>query len=132
MSNLETIQGVYEAFGRGDIESVIAALHPEIEWIEPEMDALPYGGTHHGVEAVANEVFALIPQTWEMVELRPDEWIEDGDTVVVTGQFTARAKGRQEGSWRFAHVWKMRDGKAMRVEPFLDTLAELRALGGTP
>ena len=132
MSNAEVVQGVYEAFGRGDFDTVVASLDPEIEWVEPEMEGLLYGGTHRGVEAVANEVFALIPQTWEKVELQPEEWIEDGDTVVVIGQFKARAKGQQEGSWRFAHVWEMRNGKAVRVEPFIDTLAELRALGGAP
>ena len=128
MSNIQTVQAAYEAFGRFDIDAVLAVLDPEIEWIEPELEGLPYGGIHHGVKAVAEDVFALIPQTWEKVELQPEEWIDGGDTVVVIGQFSARAPGRQEGSWRFAHVWKMRDGKAVRVEPFIDTLAEQRAL----
>ena len=130
MSNLELVQGIYEAFRGGDFDSVIRALDPEIEWIEPELEGLLYGGVHRGVEAVAKDVFALIPQTWEMVALQPEEWIDGGDTVVVIGQFNARAKGRQEASWRFAHVWKLRDGKAVRVEPFVDTLAEQRALAG--
>ena len=132
MSNTEVIQGVYEAFGRGDIESVLGALHPEIEWVEPEIEGLLYGGTHRGLDAVAEEVLAVIPQTWDEVELQPEEWIDGGDTVVVLGQFNARGKGGREGSWRFAHVWKMRDGKGARVEPFVDTLAELRALGSAP
>jgi ketosteroid isomerase-like protein len=130
MSNLELVQGIYEAFRGGDFDSVSRALDPEIEWIEPELEGLLYGGVHRGVEAVAKDVFALIPQTWEMVALQPEEWIDGGDTVVVIGQFNARAKGRQEASWRFAHVWKLRDGKVVRVEPFVDTLAEQRALAG--
>jgi len=128
MSNIQTVQGAYEAFGRFDIDAVLAVLDPEVEWVEPELEGLLYGGIHHGVEAVAKDVFALIPQTWEKVELQPEEWIDGGDTVVVIGRFNARAPGRQEGSWRFAHVWKMRDGKAVRVEPFVDTLVEQRAL----
>jgi ketosteroid isomerase-like protein len=128
MSNVETIQGMYAAFARGDIESVLAGLHPEIEWVEPEIEGLLYGGTHRGLEAVAKEVFALMPQTWETFQLDIEEWIDGGETVVVIGRFSARSKGGREGSWRFAHVWKMRGGKAVRVEPFLDTLAEQRAL----
>jgi ketosteroid isomerase-like protein len=101
MSNLETVQGIYQAFERGDFDSVIAALDPAIEWVEPELEGLLYGGVHRGVEAVANDVFALIPQTWEKVALQPEEWIDRGDTVVVIGQFNACAKGRQEeASWR--------------------------------
>jgi uncharacterized protein len=132
MSNVEVIQGLYEAFGRGDIESVLDGLHPEIEWVEPELESLAYGGTHRGVEAVANDVLALMPQTWEKVQLEPEEWVDGGDTVVVVGTFNARGKGGRDGSWRFAHVWKVRDGKGVRVESFYDTLAELRTLGGAP
>jgi uncharacterized protein len=65
MSNVEVLQGAYDAFGRGDIESVLGALDPDIEWLEPEVEGLLYGGSHRGLEAVDNEVLALIPQTWE-------------------------------------------------------------------
>jgi ketosteroid isomerase-like protein len=61
---------------------------------------------------------AVIPQTWEKVELQPEEWIDAGDTVVVLGQ-SAPAVREATGSWRFAQVWKMRDGKGVRVEPFV-------------
>lgn len=128
MSNVEVIRGIYGAFGRGDIESVLAALHPEIEWVEAEIEDLLYGGTHRGREAVAKDVLAVMPQTWEKVELQPEEWIDGGDAVVVLGRFNARGRGGEEGSWRFAHVWRLRDGKGARVEPFVDTLAEWRAL----
>jgi uncharacterized protein len=63
MSNVEVIQGMYAAFERGDIGSVLGAFDPEIEWFEPEVEGLAYGGTHRGLEAVANEVLALMPQT---------------------------------------------------------------------
>jgi uncharacterized protein len=96
--------------------------------LEPEVEGLLYGGTHRGLEAVVNEVLALIPQTWQEHALRPEERIDGGGTVVVLGQFTARSKGGREGSWRFAHVWKLGDGKAVRVEAFYDTLAEQRVL----
>jgi ketosteroid isomerase-like protein len=99
--------------------------------LEPEVEGLLYGGTHRGLEAVVHEVLALIPQTWEELALRPEEWIDGDDTVVVLGQFTGRSQGGREGSWRFAHVWKLRDGKAVRVEAFYDTLAEQRVLGSS-
>jgi ketosteroid isomerase-like protein len=50
----------------------------------------------------------------------------------VVGEFSARGKRGNEGTWRFAHVWKIRDGKGIRVEPFVDTHAEWRALGNAP
>ena len=36
MSNVEIVTGVYEAFGRGDVPSVLAAMDPKIEWYEAE------------------------------------------------------------------------------------------------
>ena len=74
MSNVEVIRGIYGAFGRGDIESVLAALHPEIEWVEAEIEDLLYGGTHRGREAVAKDVLAVMPQTWEKAAARVSFW----------------------------------------------------------
>lgn len=36
MSNVEIVKSVYEAFGRGDVPSVLAAIDPRIEWSEAE------------------------------------------------------------------------------------------------
>ncbi len=32
MSNVETVQGVYEAFGRGDIPSILSHLASDVKW----------------------------------------------------------------------------------------------------
>jgi uncharacterized protein len=127
--NVEAVKRAYEAYGRGDVESLLQVLDPQIEWVEPDIEGFPTGGTHRGVEAVVNEVFAVKPQHWEMFELVPDEIIDGGDTVVVTGDATARGKAGDEASWRFAHAWKLRDGKAIRFELFDDTASVLRSLG---
>jgi ketosteroid isomerase-like protein len=41
MSNLEKIQELYGAFGRGEIEPVLAALAPDVEWMEGDIEGLP-------------------------------------------------------------------------------------------
>ena len=65
MSDLEVVQNAYEAFGRGGIESVVAALDPEIEWIEGDIEGLPYAGAHHDTKAAVNEIFAQMPSTYD-------------------------------------------------------------------
>jgi hypothetical protein len=35
-SNIQLVQGADAAFGRGDIDAVTAAMHPNIEWHEAE------------------------------------------------------------------------------------------------
>jgi ketosteroid isomerase-like protein len=131
MSNVELIKNMYAAFELGDIDSVLGAFHPDIEWVEPEVEGLAYGGVHRGRDVVAGSVLGQMAQTWEAFELAPEEWIDGGDTVCVLGQFKARVGGGREGSWRFAHVWKVRDGKAVRQESFFDTLAEWRLLNAS-
>lgn len=131
MSNLAVIQNAYEAFGRGDIESVVAALDPDVEWIEGNIEGLPYAGPHHGVEAVVNEIFAQLPATYDSFELAPQEWVDGGDTVVMLGEITIR-KDDREATLRVAQVWTLRDGRAVRFEAFQDTHATARVLGSNP
>jgi hypothetical protein len=38
------VRGVYDAFARGDVDAVFAAMTPEIEWDESE--GMPYGGVY--------------------------------------------------------------------------------------
>ncbi|GAA0197500.1 hypothetical protein ACFFQF_20750 [Haladaptatus pallidirubidus] len=37
-SNVERVQRVYDAFNEGDIDTPMATMAEEIEWIEPEGD----------------------------------------------------------------------------------------------
>ena len=128
MSNLEVVQRAYEAFGRGDVEVVVAALDQQIEWIEGDVDGLPYAGTHHGVEAVVNNVFAQMPTTYDEFALAPQQWVDGGDTIVMLGEITLQKDGR-EATQRVAQVWTMRSGRAVRFESFSDTLQTARMLG---
>ena len=43
---VDTLRAGYEAFGRGDIPTVLAIFDDTIEWYSP--DELPGGGTFHG------------------------------------------------------------------------------------
>ena len=98
MSNLEVVQRAYDAFGRGDVEAVVAALDPQIEWVEGDVDGLPYAGTHHGVQAVVNNVFAQLPTTYDNFALVPQEWVDGGDTIVMLGEVTSQKDGREATS----------------------------------
>ncbi len=129
MSNLEVLQRAYEAFGQGDMETVVAALDPQIEWIEGDIEGLPYAGTHRGTEAVLNNVFAQIPTTYDSFALAPQEWVDGGDTIVMLGEMSLTKAGR-DATLRVAQVWTMRDGRAVKFESFQDTHQTARLLAG--
>lgn len=124
------LRSAYAAFAAGELGTVLELLDPEIEWVEPEAEGLPTPGTWRGAGTVASEVLAAIPEHWERYELRPEDYISSGDTVVVVGETTARGgNGGEELSWYFAHVWRFRDGKAVRFRNIEDTASVLRSLG---
>jgi ketosteroid isomerase-like protein len=57
-ANVELVRGVYDAFARGDVDAVFAAMKPDIEWDESE--GMPYGGVYHGRDAIVANVFGPI------------------------------------------------------------------------
>jgi uncharacterized protein len=127
MSNLETIKGVYDAFAKGDIPSVLETLSPEIEWTEAE--GFPYGGTYRGPSAVLEGVFMRLGTEWIGFAAVPHDFVDGGETIVALGQYsgTYKTTGKTFRA-QFAHVWSLRDGRAVQFVQYVDTLLVQRAL----
>jgi ketosteroid isomerase-like protein len=45
--NIQTVQELYAAFQRRDLNAILAVLSPDVEWSEPENPFNPSGGTDH-------------------------------------------------------------------------------------
>ena len=54
--NAELVGSIYDALARGDIDGALAALDPDVEWVEPDTPGLPFAGVHRGREGVASGV----------------------------------------------------------------------------
>src|SRR5688572_449070 len=121
MSNVDLIRGIYDAFGRGDLDTVLGAMDPAIEWRQAEGN--PYdttGGPWIGPDAVMQNLFVRIVTEWDGFTVTPKEFHDAGDTVVVEGRYTAtyKATGRNMDA-QFCHVFKIRDGKATSFQQFV-------------
>ena len=125
--DIKTLQGAYDAFGKGDIATVVAAMDARIQWYEPE--TLPWGGRTQGPRNVVQNVFAAA-LTIENFKVKASDFLTDGDTVVVLGTFSGKGKDGNSFKAPFAHVWKMRDGKAVRFQDYTDTETINSSLGG--
>ncbi len=119
--SIEFVKDVYAAFARGDVPSVLGAFADDIEWYEAE--GMPYGGLHHGGEAVAQKVFGPIAEDVEGFAVVPEEYMGSGETVaaLVRYQGTGRATGKRL-DLPVVHVWYIRDGKLARFRQFIDTV----------
>ncbi len=128
--NVNIMRQGYEAFNRGDIDAVLGIMDPEIEWQEPDVEGLPAPGTHHGPEAVANNVFGSVEEHWDEFQVVAEEFLEAGERVIVLGHFRVRGKatGRSADA-PYAHVWTLRDGKVVHLRNYMDTATFLGSLG---
>ena len=126
--SVEAVRSSYEAFGRGDLDAALQMMDDEIEWHQAQ--GLPHGGTYHGLANVRAAVFdPLDAQWWEDFKADPDEVIGLGDDVLVLGRYTARAKATGAPlDVPFAHVWRFRNGRAVRFHQFTDTRGWVDAL----
>ena len=125
--SLQIIKSLYEALTNGDVTTVRPLLDPQIEWTEAE--GFPLGGTYRGVEAVLEEVLMKLATDWEGFQTTPDEFVDGGETIVVLGHYsgTYKATGKSFQA-PFAHVWKVRDEKAIRYVQYTDTWLVRQAL----
>ena len=126
--DVELVKGVYDAFGRGDIPTVLAALDADVEWIEPGGGRAP-SGTLRGVDSVASEVFgpSVIPGHFDEFKVTPQDFIDARDAVVVTGRYTGRSKSGTALDAPFCAVWQIRDGKLARYQNYTDSEPWTRA-----
>jgi ketosteroid isomerase-like protein len=126
--NTDTLKQGYDDFGRGDIDAVFATWHDDIKW-EGGNSELPAGGDYEGKEAIGG-AFGELGEAWDGLKVIPDEFIEDGDTVVVLGHIegTGKETGQSVES-PFVHIYRFEGGKVKRLQILTDTLTGARALG---
>jgi ketosteroid isomerase-like protein len=126
--NTALVASSYRRFNEGDLEGALAMMDEGIEWHQAQ--GLPHGGDYFGLAAVRAAIFdPLDEEWWDDFLATPQEIIGLGDDVVVLGRYTARAKRTGKPlDIPYAHVWRFRDGRAIRFHQFTDTRGWVDAL----
>ena len=129
--NLEIVRSGYEAFGRGDIQAVLATFDDQIALQTPGPPELPLAGSRRGIAQVA-QFFQLLTDLLDITRFEPRQFIARGDQVIVIGDDTARVRptGRSL-EFRWTHVFTLRDGRIVAFEEFNDTSALVAELKST-
>lgn len=130
--NLEIVRGMYDAFAKGDVPTVLEAMDPQIEWNEAENFPYADGNPYIGPDAVVTGVFARLGSEWEYWNLTSLQLHSMADNMVLgTGRY--QAKYKQNGGVidaQFAHVWTLRNGKAVKFQQYADTEQVVRVMRG--
>ena len=125
--NTDVLSRGFDAFTGGDTETVMATFADDIRWEGPNSEDLPGGGVHEGKEAVM-QALGRIFESWESFSATIDEFVEQGDAVVVLGHTEGRTRAGNDIKTPFVHIWRMRDGHGREVQVLSDTLEVARAL----
>ena len=128
-ANVKVVEGLYDAFSRGDIGWVLGALSPDIAWNEAENHPYDDGNPYVGPDAVAAGVFARLGRDWDGFAVTMDEILDAGDAVVALGRYqgTCKATGKPIKA-QVVHVWRVADGKLAAFQQYVDTFQMKRAM----
>ena len=136
MSNLETVQAIYEAFGKGDIPAILERLAPDVEWETWESNSnvaagVPWFVPRRGPAEVA-EFFAEIGRM-EILDVQVPSLMEGGNQVAAEFVFEANLPdhGGRHLRDEEMHLWTFgEDGTVIRFRHYVDTAKHIAAYKG--
>jgi ketosteroid isomerase-like protein len=123
VSGVKIVSDVYEAFGRGDVPTVLEAMDPGIRWHEAEGNPyMPSGEALVGHDAILNDLFMKLGEDWDDFAVLPGSFHDAGDVVVVEARYsgTHRATGKPLDA-QVCHIWTLKDGKVTKFQQYVDT-----------
>jgi len=121
MTNLEIIKSTYEGKTSEENGKNLAKYVAEnISWTEAK--GFPYAGTYIGLENVTKNVFSKLGSEWIDYRFTPEDYVASQDKVVAYGTYTGTYKLTDKAFMaRVAHVWKLKAGKIINFEQFVDS-----------
>lgn len=121
MTNLEIVRSTYEGkTSEENGKNLAKYVAEDISWTEAE--GFPYGGTYVGLENITKHVFSRLGSEWIDYKFTPEDYVAGDDKVVAYGTYTGiYKKTGKPFKARVAHVWKLKDGKIINFEQFVDS-----------
>lgn len=121
MDSGDLVRSIVLAQNRGDDDTLLEALHPEIEWHQAatETDTAP---VLVGRDALLRAVGQGREEAGDL-RITMHEVEQAGDEVLVIGTVAGSRGMRMPRAW----IWEVRDGRAVRVESYTGRAPAVRA-----
>jgi ketosteroid isomerase-like protein len=129
--NTAVVQGMYEAFRRGDVQVILDGLSADVTWSVQGPASVPLFGTRRGPAEVAG-FFQAVGRYLRSEQFAPREFLAIGNRVVVLGHEAGRVAAtgaHYEGDW--VHLFTFDGGKVVDFREFSDTAALAQAFHAT-
>ncbi|PHR52605.1 MAG: DUF4440 domain-containing protein [Robiginitomaculum sp.] len=116
------VQAIYAGFAAGDMAMVTSVMSPDIVWNEAEGNPYADKNPYEGPDAILSGLFARLGGEWINFTATPNEYVIEGNRVIVFGRYTAnyRATGQALDA-PFVHSWTLQDGKVVSFQQYTDT-----------
>ena len=120
--DLDLVRQIYESWDRG--EAPVKLIAPDVEYVNPSYAVEP--GTRRGRRS-----FAAVSETLADYKLSVERVIDAGNgDVVVLAHHTAEGRGSGvPTSGEQGHLWRIRNGRAVRFQWFNSHREALQAAG---
>ena len=126
--NIEALRPVYAEWSQGNWRPRFDLYAPDMEW--GWSDEFPGLAGVYRDPKLRNERLVEWLSPWDDWRCEAEDYVSSGDFVVVLTRYTGRGKGSQvEVDSLGAHLWTLRDGKAVRLEVFSSREKALAAAG---
>jgi ketosteroid isomerase-like protein len=127
-TNLEIVKSTYEGGSPEETsKNTKVALAEDAAWTEAA--GFPYAGTYIGFEAIAKNVFEKLATEWIDYKITIEDYVVDGDKIMAFGTYSGTYKATNKYfEARVAHLWKLKEGKIIRFEQFVDSKTVFDAL----
>jgi ketosteroid isomerase-like protein len=124
--NVERLRAVYGEWAKGNFWTP-EIFDPNVECI---WDAgIPDVDVDRGLEALTRSIQTWLA-AWDDFKIEAEHFVASGDKVLVVIMLRGRGRGSHvETVTQSAHVWTMRNGRAIRIEGYLDRDKALEAAG---
>jgi ketosteroid isomerase-like protein len=136
VSNLATVGGIYESFGKRDIPAILDVLADDVEWEAWENNSAVEAGvpwmTPRRGKADVVHFFEAVGQM-EILDLQVLNMMEGGNEVAVEFVLEANLPSFGGGHYRDEeiHLWTFNDaGKVTRLRHYTDTAKQIAAFTG--
>jgi ketosteroid isomerase-like protein len=126
--NKQLIQSMFAELSRGNGAGYLDRLADDVKFTI--MGTTKYSGTYRGKQDVVNRL--LTPLMNELdggLEVTPDAFIAEGDTVVMQGRGRSKTKSGEPYNNSYCQVFRIADGKVREITEYLDTELVTQAFG---
>ncbi len=111
-SKIETVQTIYAAFGRGDLDTILDLVTDDVDWAsEPDSTIAPWHGVRHG-KAELPSFFTALAADVEVLEFTPLAFTSSDTDVMAVIRFAVKSPATGKSTTMdLHHWWRFHEGK---------------------